>query len=235
MSAFFSDGRVVHAVAGHRHDLPVGLDRLHQPQLVLGAGAREDVDVAHRLLQRRLVHLLDLGAGDRGLAVADAEHLGDGRGGDLVVAGDHGDADAAVVALLHRLDGLLARRIEQADQAEQDQVLRQIGRAQAAGRETGILEPGQRQHALALGRELVRDPLEVLAVERRRRAGRRLLAVAVAEDDLGRALDEQDLPAVGRAVQRRHELVLGLERDGVDARLGVRSAWRSMPSLVAKG
>ena len=137
-------GRVVHAVAGHRHDLLVGLDRLHQPKLVLRAGAREHVDVAHALLQRGGVHLLDLCAGDRGLAVADAEHLGDRRGGDLVIAGDHRDADAAAMTFLHRRDGFLARRIEQADQSEQDEVARQVGRA-----ETACLTPGLSSHASA--------------------------------------------------------------------------------------
>jgi len=37
-----------------------GLDRLHEAELVLGARAREHVDVAHPLLQGRGVHLLDL-------------------------------------------------------------------------------------------------------------------------------------------------------------------------------
>ncbi len=39
------------------------------------------------LLKRGGVHLLDFRARDRSLAVADAEHLGDGRRGDLVIAG----------------------------------------------------------------------------------------------------------------------------------------------------
>ncbi len=45
-----------------------------------------------------------------------------------------------------------------------------------------------------------------------------LLSIAVLEDDFRRALDEQELLAVGRLVQRRHELVLRFERDGVDPR-----------------
>jgi hypothetical protein len=57
--------RVVHPVAGHRRHLAVGLHRLDQAQLVLGAGAGEDVDLAHRLAERRFVHGFDLGAGQR--------------------------------------------------------------------------------------------------------------------------------------------------------------------------
>ena len=90
---------------------------------MLGAGAREHVDVADGLLQRGGIHVLDLGAGDRGPAVTNTQHLGDRRGGDLVIAGDHRYPDAAVVTLLHGLDGLLARRIQETDQTEQHQVL----------------------------------------------------------------------------------------------------------------
>ena len=96
-----------------------------------------------------------------------------------------------------RLDRFLARRIEQADQAEQHQVLRQVGRAEAARLQPRVLEPGEAEHALALARELVRDLLEVLAVDRRGLAVRDLLAVAMLQDDLRRALDEQHLLAVG--------------------------------------
>ena len=53
MSAFLSGGRIVDPVAGHRHDLLVRLDRLHEAELVLGARAGEYVDVADPLLQRR--------------------------------------------------------------------------------------------------------------------------------------------------------------------------------------
>ena len=84
--------------------------------------------------------------------------------------------------------------------------------------EARIGQPGETQHALALRRETVAFASEAVAIERRRTV-RRLLPVAMLEDHLGRALDEQHL-AVRRTVQRRHELVLGLERDGVDARRG---------------
>ena len=53
---------------------------------------------------------------------------------------------------LHRLDRLLARRVEQADEAEQDEVLRQVGRARLPALDARALEPGQRQHALAAPR-----------------------------------------------------------------------------------
>ena len=90
---------------------------------------------------------------------------------------------------------------------------------ETAGLDARILEPRQPQHALALAGELVRRLHEMVAIERRWLSVRGLLPVAVLEDDLRRALDEQDLLAVGRLVQRRHELVLRFERDGVDPRV----------------
>ena len=68
------------------------------------------------LLQRGTLHLLDLGTGNHCLAVADTQHLGDGRGGDSVVASNHRYSDTAGMAFLDGIDRFLARRIEQADQ-----------------------------------------------------------------------------------------------------------------------
>jgi hypothetical protein len=145
---------------------------------------------------RPRVHLLDLHALHRGLAVADAEHLGDRRGGDLVVAGDHRDADAAAVALLDRLDRLLARRVEQADQAEQHQVARQVGGGPRLPRSSpGFSSQASAQHPLALPGELVRGRSSKRS--RSRGASRRQSAGgAVFQDHFRRALDEQHLLAV---------------------------------------
>src|SRR6516225_16319 len=50
-----------------------------------------------KIATRGGIHVLDLGAGDCRLPVADPEHPGDGRSGDLVIAGNHRDANAATV------------------------------------------------------------------------------------------------------------------------------------------
>src|SRR6516165_7096833 len=60
----------------------------------------------------------------------------------------------------------------------------------------------------------------MLAIERRWLAGGGLLAIAALEDHLGRTLDEEHLFAFRGPVERRHKLVLGFERNGVDARIG---------------
>src|SRR5208337_3732104 len=191
---FFQRRRVVDAVAGHGDDLPVGLDRLHEPELVLGARAGEDVDLPHAVLQRRIVHRLDLGSRDRRFAVADAEHFGDGGRGDLVVAGDRGHTNTATVTFPHRVDRLLAGRVHEADEAEQDQVFRQVFRLEPIRREAWLRQPGETEHALALRGEPVAFPSEAIAIERSRTV-RRLLAVAMVDDYFRRALDEQNFAA----------------------------------------
>ena len=56
--------------------------------------------------------------GDVGFAVADTQHLGDAGPRHGVVAGDHGHPDAALVAFLNGGYGLIARRIDNTDEAE---------------------------------------------------------------------------------------------------------------------
>ena len=120
----------------------------------------------------------------------------------------------------HGLDRLRPRRIEQPDQAEQNQVLRQIRRAEVTGIYARILQPCQGQHALALRRQLVRRVREIVAVDRRSLPASDCLPVAMLEDDLGRPLDQQKLLAGGIVVQCRHEAVFRFERDRVQPRIG---------------
>src|SRR5262249_32067252 len=103
---------------------------------------------------------------------------------------------------------LLARRIEQADQAEQNERLGQVGRTETAGLDVWILQPCHRQHALALGSEPVRGLHEMRAIERLCLAAGSLLAIAVLENNLRGAIAEQNLLPRGRLVERRHEIVL---------------------------
>src|SRR5262249_45542579 len=83
----------------------------------------------------------------------------------------------------------------------------------AARLQAGILEPGERQHALALAGELIGGAHKVCPIDRLRLTAGGLLSVAMLEDDFGRALHEEEFLAVRGFVQRRHELVLRLERD----------------------
>src|SRR6185312_3277895 len=122
------------------------------------------------------------------------------------------------MTFLDCLDRLLARRVEQADQAEKDQISRQVAGSEAAGLEAGILVPSERQYALALSGEPIGGAHKVCPIDRLALTARGLLSVAMLEDDFGRALDEEKFLAVRGVVQCGHELVFRLERNGVDAR-----------------
>ncbi len=115
----FEGGSIVHAVAGHGDDLALGLQRLHQAQLVFRAGAGEHVDVPRRAGQGAFGQGFDLGSQHRHLALADSQLLADGAGGDAMVAGNHLHTDAGGMAERDGFDGLLAGRVDQAAQAEQ--------------------------------------------------------------------------------------------------------------------
>src|SRR5262249_57465975 len=124
------------------------------------------------------------------------EQLGGGGGGDLVVAGKDGEREAAAMTFLDRLDGLLARRVEQADQAEEDEISRQVGGTEAARLQAGTLEPSERQHALALAGELIGGAHKVCPIDRLRLTAGGLLSVAMLEDDFRRALPQHQFLAV---------------------------------------
>ena len=73
-------GRVVDAVARHRHDGPAGLERAHDTQLVLGTGAREHVD-ARGEVHESASEAFELGAGDRVRRIRNPQLARDRRGG----------------------------------------------------------------------------------------------------------------------------------------------------------
>ena len=117
-------------------------------------------------------HRGELGAGER--PAFDAELPGDGRRRRGVVAGDHADADAGVLAQRDGVLGLLARRVDDADEGEQLQIgdeRQQVARRVERGRVE--VAPRDRQHAQALaGQPIVlgEDPLAGLVAHRRRRS-----------------------------------------------------------------
>jgi hypothetical protein len=112
---------VVHAIAGHRHHVAAGLQRLGDRQFLLGGNAASDHAVAvHQRAEHGLV-LRQLVAGHQQVC-PQADLAGDGARGPRVIAGDHRDAQPGGVTLGERVAHLGAWRIEQADQPEQLEV-----------------------------------------------------------------------------------------------------------------
>ena len=98
--------RVVDAVAGHAHDVPLALEDVDEPHLLLGRHAGDDADLVDLAVGLLVAELGELRAGDG--AALDAELARDRRGGDRVVAGDHPHLDAGRVRRGDR--GLRGRR-----------------------------------------------------------------------------------------------------------------------------
>jgi hypothetical protein len=96
-----------------------------------------------------------------------------------VVTGNHGDADVAAVTFPYRLDGLLTRGIEEADQTEHNKSFWQVVRIETTSFRVRVLKPRECQHPFSLGGQPVCFLSKVLAVKRRRVAVDSLLAIAV--------------------------------------------------------
>ena len=111
-------GRVVHAVAGHRHDEAAGLQLAYDAQLELGCRARKDGVGEDSPAPLGLFHRQQFTFGHGAVPLAaDTDAARDGDGGVRVVAGDHYDLDSCAAASLDRFIGLRARRIDQSGQA----------------------------------------------------------------------------------------------------------------------
>ena len=111
---------VVDAVAGHRHDLALALQRLDDAELVLGRDARVDRRLAGRVASRPSSSSSPSSAPVTAARVVadEAEVAGDRRGGERVVAGDHDRADAGVAAGGDGVAHLRARRVDHPLQPE---------------------------------------------------------------------------------------------------------------------
>ena len=171
--------------------------------------------------QRVVVERLELGAGDDARAGrGDAEVGGDPRGGLRVVAGDHQHAHAGGVRVGDRGARLRPRRVDHADQAEEDElaldrlVLPAAARPPAAAgrRRRACAAPGRRA-----GRPSRGSRRGAPRVSGRTSAADALVGAA-GEQHVGRALGDDGDAALALAVgvQRAHQLALGGERDLAD-------------------
>jgi hypothetical protein len=162
-------GCVVDAVPGHRDHVAAGLQRAHDPDLVLGGDPGDHADVVEPAGQLGVVgHRVQLGSGHR--LAGDAQVGGDGAGGHRVVAGDHPYPDARVAALGDGHAGLGAGWVDDADQRDQhdpvEQVLRVVDAVQVGEGEV-LRADGEHPHALAGQRGVVsRVALRGVVVER---------------------------------------------------------------------
>lgn len=205
-------GRVVHAVAGHGHDMPGLLKQRDECQLGLGRDAGEDIR-AHHLGQPLFVEIVRLDPGKRAsfhhrqIAISKPRVAGDGFGGVGMVAREHHDPDTGGPAGRDGVRHVLAHRVEKADQPDQLQL--------AVGIRVRLRDPlhGERQKAQPVlrGSDVAVEPARAILVRQRlRRAvcGHHLRADL--QNRLGRALDGDEEP-VAILVNGGHHLPLGVE------------------------
>ena len=238
MSAAAIAGRIVHAVAGHRDDVALALQHLDQPDLVLRSHPRDHADPVDGGVRFRVAHRRELGARHR--AALDAEFSGDRGGRDRVVSGDHPHPDARTVRLGDRGHRLGPRRVDLADQRRQLEVLHQ--RHQVAGRVEGRrieLPLREREHATAL----TGDALVLGQHFRARLLGERIAALRghphrrrKAQEHIRSTLhvraDHRRVAGPGHPMEGRHELVVGVERNGCDARVRLSELPHIHPALL---
>ena len=113
--------RIVGAVSGHGHDLPVRLDRPNHRQLLLGPHAGEDAHLPYdrpELLVICRLEILRFGGRQRPPPrQAQLARDGDSRG--RLVPGDHDRPDPGRVEALDRVRHLAPDRVHEPDQPEQ--------------------------------------------------------------------------------------------------------------------
>ena len=135
----------------------------------------------------------------------------------------------AVAAVLDSRDGLLPRRVEEADEADEDGVRIDIGEGKVVLVGVNRLH-GEAEHALAARGQLHRRPVPLLALERQV-ARLRALGRTHRHHPFRGALDEDEGLALMAVVQRRHEAVQGIEGDLVRARQLLAQQRRIEPGL----
>ena len=222
MSARVERGRVVHAVAGHRHDVPLLLQDADEADLVLGRDAGDHTDVIDLGEELLVGHRGELGSGER--SAFDAQLLRDGRRRRRVVARDHADPNARVVAERDRVLRLLAGRVDDADQGDELEIGHE-GKQIARGiKRAGIeVAPCHREHSEPLSGEPIVLRQHTFAMFVRHGGGGpvgRHVPSRPGEQHIGGALDEAAHhrgAVVVHLVEGGHQLVLGVERHFRDA------------------
>jgi len=145
-------------------------------------GGAKNVDLAHRLARAARFISSISGAGDRRLAVADAEHLGRWPRRWIDGSRDHGDAEAATVTHFTASMASLRAGSSRPIRPMSTQVPRQVRRTEAARLQARVFQQASASTRSPWAASWSDTFMEVLAVERRRLPGHGLLAVAVVHE-----------------------------------------------------
>ena len=117
----FQGRGVVHAIARHGHHLALGLQRLHDAQLLVRRDAGADRDLSQPLAQGPIIQGLH-GLTRQGLPIRQSSLSGDLLGGGWKVARDHDDLNACRLTVGHSLGDFGAQGVGQSNQAQPHKV-----------------------------------------------------------------------------------------------------------------
>ncbi len=152
---FLERWRIVDAITCHGHNLSIALQCVDDLELVLRGHAsvnRYIFDKRFQFLFRGLSQLL---AGHHAVIGGNVQLLGDELCSQGMIAGNHDRMDTSLLSPLHSLAHLRARRIDHADEADEDHVLFQLGFVDFFGH-SGQRPKCHAQHSLAfLGQAIV--------------------------------------------------------------------------------
>ena len=197
------EGRgVVGSVAGHGHDLAVGLQGLDQPLLVERSRPGYDFKIIHAVAQLGVAQLCELRtcddvAGAVAAVVPKADLAAYLLGRPRCVAGYDLELDPGVQNGAHRVGNIAAHRIGYRHDAEEHEIFL-LKASPLDGRFAGrqfLVGEAERAHRLVL---ILQQP----GVEIRARHACRVAAHS--EHNLGRSLDVQQPAPVGRFNHRGH-------------------------------
>ena len=127
MSAAFSAGASLTPSPVIATVMPCALQGIDDPELVLRIDPGVDRHLPHRPVEFRVRHRLELGPGHRPAVGGDAELGRNDRRRLRVIAGDHDRPDPGALRARDRFSGLVPRRVDHADQPEEDQIALHLG------------------------------------------------------------------------------------------------------------
>jgi len=204
---------VLTSIAGHGHDVAVGLEGRDDAHLVLGRDARKDRDGGDPLLKLALRHLVDGLAGEAARSASvdtHAELAGDRHGRLLSIARNHDDVDASSLQSGNGVCHPAPRRVHHGLKACEHQ-LATVWLCEVIGRSEAVRH---RHNSEALRGDLGRlaqDGASDGRVERRRRSIGDVIEATAIEDCLDRALQVKKLLGVGSGrLLAGYDHVLGL-------------------------
>ena len=212
-------GSVVHAIAGHRHNLAARPPRFHHPQFVHGRDPGIDRGADDLLEQLLIAQPVQLRSIERLIIrPRDGQGAGDRRRGHGMIAGDHHRADPRRSAAGDRLGRLASCRVNQPRQSTE----RQLFLGERLEGLVGARAPGECQHAERLPRHAGGRRKNLLAariVERGQSLGGHHLG-ALREQHFRRSLGEHQQAPVRGPVHQGHRLAGGIEGEFVDDAAG---------------